>query len=542
MRLSIPIALPSALALVIVAAGAADARAAEAAPAENAADRNLQSAKEDFEAAQNLFIKEQYEPAAARFLAAFDKKPFPAFLFNAAVAFEKANQLDKAQRYFETYLEKDPGANDAAQVKARIEALKALLVPPPKPPPPPAPASPAPASPAPASPPSPPAVVAGPDAPAGAAPPPPSVAPVSPAPPVAAAPAPPPAPATPAPPPPAPLPAFDTKGLVVIDSKPQGATIYLDNKKTGPFAKTPWQGSLPSKAVKLIFEAKGWKPEQRNISPRSDKLVDVYIALSEEHFLGWIEIVSNVPGAQVFIDSKQIGAIGRTPYSGTLKPGKHTIYVEKRGWKPIEKTLDVLPGTATQHTLAMDRVDNGWLSVGGRDVKGAHLLVDQKLACGAPCEIELAPGPHAVKLEKDGMEDYASRITIQRSGDTAVDVRLSPRPPHTGGVVQAVLAVVAIGGGVYVGRLSASTTDAINNDKAAGKTVASDDSRYLRAKIEKYGAYGLYGLGALLAVSSLMNLLSHGPDSVGVVDQKQISFAPQLLPAGGGGVGAFGRF
>ena len=128
---------------------------------------------------------------------------------------------------------------------------------------------------------------------------------------------------------------IETKGLVVIDSKPQGATIYLNDKRKGAFGKTPWQGSLESKPVRLILESKGWKPEERAISPRSDKLIDVYIALSEEHYLGWVEIASNVPGADVFIDRKEIGAIGRTPFTGHLKPGKHTIFVERFGFDPI---------------------------------------------------------------------------------------------------------------------------------------------------------------------------------------------------------------
>ena len=47
---------------------------------------------------------------------------------------------------------------------------------------------------------------------------------------------------------------IETKGLVVIDSKPQGATIYLNDKRKGAFGKTPWQGSLESKPVRLILE------------------------------------------------------------------------------------------------------------------------------------------------------------------------------------------------------------------------------------------------------------------------------------------------
>src|SRR5262249_46289794 len=160
------------------------------------------------------------------------------------------------------------------------DAITKLLAPPPPPPPPP---------------PLPPAEAAVPGAPGVPAP----VVPGVPAP--GAPPSSPPAAPTAAPIDQPPLPSLLTKGLVVIDSKPQGATIYLNDKKNGPFGKTPWHGSLDPKPVRLILESKGFKPEERSITPQSDKLIDVYIALSEEHYLGWIEVTSNAVGAQVYI-------------------------------------------------------------------------------------------------------------------------------------------------------------------------------------------------------------------------------------------------
>src|SRR5690606_18140941 len=49
------------------------------------------------------------------------------------------------------------------------------------------------------------------------------------------------------------------RGLVVIVTEPQNATIYLDDKKKGPFATTPWSGSLEGEH-KLIIEKQGYKP------------------------------------------------------------------------------------------------------------------------------------------------------------------------------------------------------------------------------------------------------------------------------------------
>ena len=221
-------------------------------------------------------MRGEYAAAAERFQSAYEHKPYPAFLFNAAVSFEKAKQLEKAKKFFTEYLEKDPNASDAAQVKLRLEIINQLLAPPPAPA---APAGPASSrderprwwSAAARRPPVRRGRAAAHDDGATT-----TRRHLS-----------------------APLPVLtdiETKGLVVIDSKPQGATIYLNDKRKGAFGKTPWQGSLESKPVRLILEQKGWKPEERAISPRSDKLIDVYIALSEEHYLGWVEIASNVPG------------------------------------------------------------------------------------------------------------------------------------------------------------------------------------------------------------------------------------------------------
>ena len=334
---------------------------------------------------------------------------------------------------------------------------------------------------------------------------------------------------------------IETKGLVVIDSKPQGATIYLNDKRKGAFGKTPWQGSLESKPVRLILEQKGWKPEERAISPRSDKLIDVYIALSEEHYLGWVEIASNVPGADVFIDRKEIGAIGRTPFTGHLKPGKHTIFVERFGFDPLTREIDILPGTATQHNFDMQPSQKGWIAISGRGVGGGRLIVDEKFACATPCRAEVSPGKHEILVEKDGMEDYESDIDVPRGVETTIEVHMSARPPRTRAITTAVVAALLIGGGAYVGHLSQQNKDSIQADINSGVLVDNYDSRFMRGKIEAIGANVLYGIGAIVAVTAVFGLFAHGPDSTGVADSKKVSFSPTMSPDGGG-LTLWGRF
>ena len=84
------------------------------------------------------------------------------------------------------------------------------------------------------------------------------------------------------------------RGLVVIVTEPQNATIYLDDKKKGKFAETPWSGSIDGEH-KLIIEKRGYKPVETVISADPTKLVQVISVMSQEDYLAWIEVTSNVP-------------------------------------------------------------------------------------------------------------------------------------------------------------------------------------------------------------------------------------------------------
>ena len=258
---------------------------------------------------------------------------------------------------------------------------------------------------------------------------------------------------------------IETKGLVVIDSKPQGATIYLNDKRKGAFGKTPWQGSLESKPVRLILEQKGWKPEERAISPRSDKLIDVYIALSEEHYLGWVEIASNVPGADVFIDRKEIG--GHRPHAvhGPPEAGQAHDLRRAFGYDPVAAGHR---GAARHGDAAHARHAAVAEGLGGRQraaACGRPADRRRQVPCAIPCRTEVAPGKHEILVEKDGMEDYEADIDVPRGIETNIDVRMSrAAPAHAGDLRRRSSRPLLIGGGAYVGHLSQQNKDAINSD------------------------------------------------------------------------------
>lgn len=487
MRIVGVVSTPLLIGILSLSAPAAFAEESSASAAA-AADPALQEAKAAFEEAQALYTKEQFEESAAKFMVAYDKKPFSSFLFNAAVAYEKAKLLDKAISTFQKYIEVDPQAADAVEVKGRIDSLKAVVAPPPM--------------------------------------------------------------GQPAEKPAQVLPTIATKGLVIIESKPSGASIYLDDKSKGLFAKTPWQGSFEPRPIKLLLEAKGFKPEEREIFPRKDKIVEVYISMSEQHFLGWIEVVSNVPGADVFIDRQEIGAIGKTPYTGHLKPGKHTLWVQKAGFEATRKEVEVEPGTATTHSMMLEMVSYGTLRAGGKASEGGKLFIDGAPACNLPCEQQLKPGDHALAVRKEDMEDYEGRLTVNRADLTQMDLSYSPKPSRAKAWTEAVFSAAFFAGGIYLGRKGNELKDEIDRDvKDPAKLIRSNDSRKTTGKLYYIGADVCLGAGIITAGLALWNFLEKGPPSTATLKTtnvanpggNRVSFVPMEVPSGAG-MAATGRF
>ena len=137
------------------------------------------------------FREGRYNEAAAQFLAAYNAKPFPLLLMNAAISYEKLGDKAKAIQYFEEYLAKEPKARERKDVEQRLARLKGTG----------------------------------------------KVEPGE----------------KPTPPPPDKI-----KGIVFIESKPPGATIYLNDKNAEPLGETPWSGSLEGSNT-IIIESKGYK-------------------------------------------------------------------------------------------------------------------------------------------------------------------------------------------------------------------------------------------------------------------------------------------
>ena len=316
----------------------------------------LKKAQASFDQAQLDYLQGNFEKAGQEFQEAYDARNFSQFLYDAGGAFYMKAKKDsdeasyqKAVDYYKKYIEFDPGAADKAKVEKaigvlqgeiqRIQDAKAAQV----------------------------AQGSGAGSAvgttAGSAVPPPVVAPSQ-----------------------AVTELGDAKvrGLIVIESEPQNASIYLDDRKNGVFATTPWSGSLEGEH-KIIIEKRGYQISESTISADPSKLFVLRAVMSQQSNLGWVEVTSNIPNSDIYIDDKNQGAIGRTPMSQNIAPGKHTFWISAEGYDEYKQDVEVIAGETIQVKATLKGNPVGKLNVLGVDDRG-----ERRSASTARCSASAA--------------------------------------------------------------------------------------------------------------------------------------------------------
>lgn len=88
-------------------------------------DGDMEKAKESYRAGREHFAAGRMAEALAAFTEAYNLSGEPNLLYNLGVCAEETGDRDKAIAYLELYLEEVPDAADAAEIRARVDRLKA---------------------------------------------------------------------------------------------------------------------------------------------------------------------------------------------------------------------------------------------------------------------------------------------------------------------------------------------------------------------------------------------------------------------------------
>ena len=448
----------------------------------------LKKAQSAFDQAQLDYLQGKYDEAAQEFQDAYAARNFPQFLYNVGASFHMKGKKDsnvdaykKAVDFYKRYLTEDPQAADKPKVEKAITVLEAeikrLNDPATKPPE------------------------------QGATPTPPVVSNEV-----------------------KELGDVKVRGLIVVESEPQNATIYLDDKKKGPFATTPWSGSIDGEH-KIIIEKRGYMVSESTIAADPSKLFVLRAVMSQENFLGWVDITSNVPGADIFIDDKSVGAVGKTPLSQNMKPGKHTFWISSDGYDEYKEDLEIIAGQAHAVKGTLKGSPVGKLNILGLGIEDSTIIVDGKVLCErGPCLKGVQQGDHTVSVTRPGFKPYSRRVNIQAKTETSIKIGLSPEPSRSDAVIAYILTGAFTGGGIFLG-LQANK---IHNDLQSGinngsPPVDNNDPRFTKGKVFAIAADASFLLAAITGGTALYyTFRDKGAPSTGLIDVRALALKPEV--------------
>ena len=489
------------------APGAEPASVTAAAPTPATVGNPLEVAREHMERGQGLYSAGRFIESAEEFLRAYEAQPFAAFLFNAGVSYEKVGDPGRAADYFARYLSADPQAGDARKVEQRIERLRGLA--------------------------------RAKDQELAATQ--------------------------------AAQQATDSqataqaqreleeaknrlmvleaqlaearasqtfKSLLSVQTTPEDATITLKDaggqlvgRKTGsPFADTLDEGKYF-----VEVEHPKYKTISTPISVVAGKVYMIITEMSQGQFLGFLRVVTNVPGASVYVDKKEDGALGHTPFQNATATGIHKVWIEKPGYQPIERTIEIGVGDDVLLKVDIERVDYGRIRVVANKPE-AMVYIDGKLAGGVPLERDVGPGEHEVRVSAPDMKDWTESVKVERGQVTPVRVRLRPRMGRAGAWVTAGVAAGFLGAAIATGVVGHNLEEQLSKD-AKNNVLSSSDDRLTRGKILYISSDIGYGLAAAFAgLATYYFLRDPLPDSEGKkLEPRDWSFAPVLSPERAGG-------
>jgi hypothetical protein len=512
------VALGMLAALLIGAAGAVRAQApaqapvdatpqaAPAVPSRETTSNPMEVAREHMERGQALYGAARYIESAEEFLRAYEAQPFAAFLYNAGVAYEKVDDPGRAADYFARFLQSDPQAQGAPKLTQRIERLRGL------------------------------ARAREQELAAQAL-----------------------------------TQSTDTaeaaraqtelenakkrlaelesqltalggrdafKSLLSVQSKPQDASITLkgaDGRVIETGTGTPaFSRTLDEGRYYVEVAHPKYKTISTPLTVAPGKVYVIIVEMSQGQFLGFLRVVSSVPGASVYVDKKEEGALGRTPFQNATPTGTHHIWIEKPGYKPLERDVEVGVGDDVLLKLELERVDYGRIRVVASS-PDAQVYIDGQLKGKVPLEVDVGHGQHEVRVSAEGMKDWEDKVQVERGQATPVRVKLRPRVGRAGAWVTAGVGVAVLGGAIATGVIGKKLQNELDADLDK-QSLRENDARIERGKIMYIASDVGYGLALILAgLSTYYFLRDPLPDSEGrVLQPRDWTLNPYIGPSGAG--------
>jgi outer membrane receptor for ferrienterochelin and colicin len=139
-----------------------------------------------------------------------------------------------------------------------------------------------------------------------------------------------------------------------------------------------------------------------------------------------VEVITEPPGARVFLNRRDLGSYGATPIVLAVEPGEYTVLLDLGGHEPAEVVaVRAVKGRREVARRALVPI-RGTLEILGKPV-GAIARVEggEAAQCELPCSLDVAPGDLSVSVSAPGHEAQSYTVRVEANGAARLEVALA---------------------------------------------------------------------------------------------------------------------
>jgi hypothetical protein len=133
-----------------------------------------------------------------------------------------------------------------------------------------------------------------------------------------------------------------------------------------------------------------------------------------------VKIDSAPQGATIYVGDKSCGALGATPYSGTLPAGSYTVILEAVGYDPATRPFKVAKVRAEQELFIpmVKKAEPPKIDIradADKNMYGATVSLDGVAQGQAPIMLTTTSGRHLLEIKKDGFEPLSQWVEAKEN-------------------------------------------------------------------------------------------------------------------------------
>lgn len=211
-----------------------------------------------------------------------------------------------------------------------------------------------------------------------------------------------------------------TSAYLIINSEPEGADVYIDDKYRG---QTPFSGKYKSGEHTYRLTKPKYHPTAGKVEISTDEgRKELDLSLRPNY--GSLSVKSRPEsGLDIFIDGKATGKTTPATITG-VESGEHTVTLKSKWYQPRSKKVAVSDEETTYLDMSLEAV-YGTVSVKTRPA--SDIYIDGKKVGFGSYEGKLVEGVHTFSAKKERYESDNSEKEIIAGKVANIQLNLSPR-------------------------------------------------------------------------------------------------------------------